>query len=90
MGLVEALHDVKSYVLSKQTPDGYYGKYVQVVDLLRSTGDLDGFCRGNAIKYIARWGRKDEIDNVDDLHKAIHYLLILIMENTNGNNQTNV
>ena len=51
----------------------YYGdKDVQVIDLLKSTGDVNAFCRGNAIKYICRSGHKD--NTVEDLEKAIVYL----------------
>jgi hypothetical protein len=29
---------------------------------------------GNAVKYISRFGRKNEADCIDDLRKAIQYL----------------
>lgn len=32
------------------------------------------FCRGNAIKYIVRAGRKDPSKEVEDLRKAVWYL----------------
>lgn len=34
-----------------------------------------GFCEGNAIKYITRYGQKG---GKEDIHKAIHYLEILL------------
>jgi hypothetical protein len=34
-----------------------------------------GWCEGNAIKYITRWHLKG---GVQDIHKAIHYLEILL------------
>ena len=65
----------------------YYGdKDVQVIDLLKSTGDVNAFCRCNAIKYIARWGVKTDETNVEDLYKAIHYIMILL-ENQKKNNE---
>tara|TARA_Y100000310_G_scaffold79066_1_gene75761 strand:+ start:2819 stop:3166 length:348 start_codon:yes stop_codon:yes gene_type:complete len=75
----EILKEVERYVRIKRTDLSYYGdKDVQVMDLLKSTGDADAFCRGNAIKYIARWGKKTDESNVEDLYKAIHYILIMI------------
>jgi hypothetical protein len=41
-----------------------------------SAAEFDGFLRGNAIKYLARAGRKG--DAVQDLKKAMHYLEKLI------------
>ena len=38
------------------------------------------FAEGNAIKYISRWGKKGDKKNMDDLHKAIHYIVILMEE----------
>ena len=47
----EILKEVERYVRIKRTDLSYYGdKDVQVMDLLKSTGDADAFCRGNAIK----------------------------------------
>jgi hypothetical protein len=41
-----------------------------------SAAEFEGFLRGNAIKYLARAGRKG--DAVQDLKKAMHYLEKLI------------
>lgn len=32
------------------------------------------FCRGNAVKYIARAGKKDPHKEIEDLEKAVWYL----------------
>ena len=32
------------------------------------------FCRGNAVKYIARAGKKDPNKEIEDLEKAVWYL----------------
>jgi hypothetical protein len=37
-----------------------------------------GFCLGNAVKYIARAGKKDQTREVEDLKKAAWYLQRLI------------
>ena len=51
-------------------PDHYtFGKY-EVIDVIEDWG-LD-FCRANALKYIARAGRKE--NEVQDLKKAVWYL----------------
>tara|TARA_R110000796_G_scaffold176805_1_gene293688 strand:+ start:1696 stop:1953 length:258 start_codon:yes stop_codon:yes gene_type:complete len=34
-----------------------------------------GFCEGNVIKYVSRWGAKN---GIEDLKKARHYLDLLI------------
>ena len=44
----------------------------EVIDVIESW-DLN-FSLGNAIKYIARAGRKDENLNVQDLEKALWYI----------------
>ncbi len=38
--------------------------------------EFEGFLRGNAIKYLARAGRKD--DGLQDLKKALHYIEKLV------------
>ncbi len=86
--LNKLLSDIENYVKQKEG-GGYYGKSVQVVDLLKSTNDFEGFCRGSVIKYVSRWGRKSEKENELDLFKAIHYIILLLLENENADNETN-
>lgn len=45
--------------------------------------DLD-FCLGNAVKYIARAGKKDPEKFVEDLEKARFYLGLKIEQISNG------
>jgi hypothetical protein len=55
-------------------PPHYQGK-VECIDAIEAALGNDGFvacCRGNAIKYIYRAGRKG--DSVEDLRKAAWYL----------------
>ena len=82
------LSEINEYVRDK-TMGGYYGENVQVVDLLKSTGDFESFCRGSIIKYVARWGRKGEKKNVLDLYKSIHYIILLLLECENETGKTN-
>ena len=51
-------------------PEHYQGNKFEVIDIIE---DYDlGFCLGNAVKYILRAGKKDDI--VQDINKAIWYL----------------
>jgi hypothetical protein len=51
-------------------PDHYTRFPVEVIDI---TEHLN-FCRGNAVKYIARAGAKDPAKEIEDLQKAAWYL----------------
>ena len=75
--------DVVDYI-NKVVESGNYGNKIQVIDLLESTGDLEGFCKGNAIKYVARYGKKTDSSDLTDLYKAIHYIILMIMEKKNA------
>lgn len=44
---------------------------LQPIDLIAEMGDMEPFCRGNVIKYTARYMKKNSLD---DLHKAKTYL----------------
>ncbi|NBS69170.1 DUF3310 domain-containing protein [bacterium] len=50
----------------------HYGSSWKVGDFIRE--QQLSFHLGNAIKYIARCGKKPTADPIDDLTKAIHYL----------------
>ena len=69
--------EVTEYILST------YGKHyaldngVQALDLIFSVGHGKAYCASNAIKYYARYGRKNGF-NRDDLLKAIHYGVLLL------------
>ena len=54
------------------TKDGF-----QVQDMLRHLGIDKDFCQANAIKYLARFGKKSG-RNRKDLSKAIHYIILLM------------
>jgi len=54
----------------------------QVQDMLRHLGIDKDFCQANAIKYIARYGKKNG-KNRKDLLKAIHYIILLISSEDN-------
>ena len=54
----------------------------QVQDMLRHLGIDKDFCQANAIKYIARYGKKNG-KNRKDLLKAIHYIILLMSSEDN-------
>ena len=58
-------------------PEHYTSGRTEVIDVIEDyTGviSLLGFCRGNAIKYILRAGKKDKDKVIEDLEKAVWYL----------------
>lgn len=56
--------------MSAISPDHYQFGAAQVIDITEHMS----FCRGNAIKYLARAGRKDPATEVEDLLKAAWYV----------------
>lgn len=45
------------------------------IEVIEAIEDWDlGFCLGNAVKYIARAGKKDPNKTIEDLEKAVWYI----------------
>jgi len=63
------------------TYDQHYvgNKDIQTVDFWHSLGSLDTTARDNAIKYLARYGKKGG-KNRKDLIKAIHYIILMMWD----------
>lgn len=55
-------------------PSYYNTGQIEVIDAIESWGFGEGFNKGNAIKYIARAGRKNKETEIEDLRKAMTYL----------------
>lgn len=55
-------------------PTHYNAGGIEVIDAIEAWGFGEGFNRGNAIKYIARAGRKNPDTEVEDLKKAAWYI----------------
>ena len=55
-------------------PSHYNSGKIEVIDAIEDWGFGEGFNRGNAIKYIARAGKKDKEKEVEDLQKAVWYI----------------
>lgn len=53
-------------------PPHYTDGKIEVIDFIEDKGL--NFHRGNAVKYIARAGKKDKSKEVEDLKKAVWYL----------------
>lgn len=71
------LNDLASYI--DGTYDQHYvgNKEIQTVDFWESLGSLDTTARDTAIKYLARYGKKNG-KNRKDLLKALHYIVLMI------------
>ena len=81
------LKEVGDYI--KSTYGEHYAQVkegVQVQDLLRSVGIDKDFCQANAIKYLARFGKKAG-RNRADLLKAMHYIVLLMDSEDNSNHK---
>tara|TARA_B100001094_G_scaffold174924_1_gene169102 strand:+ start:427 stop:702 length:276 start_codon:yes stop_codon:yes gene_type:complete len=81
------LKEVGDYI--KSTYGEHYAQVkegVQVQDLLRSCGIDKDFCQANAIKYLARFGKKQG-RNRADLLKAMHYIVLLMDSEDNSNHK---
>ena len=53
-------------------PAHYTDGKIEVIDYIQDK--CFNFCRGNAIKYISRAGKKDKAKEIEDLQKAVWYL----------------
>ena len=56
-------------------PDHYKAGGIEAIDYIQaklSPEEFAGYCRGNALKYISRAGRKDSVEQ--EVRKAIWYL----------------
>lgn len=67
-------------------PSHYNDGKIEVIDFIEDK-NLN-FHRGNAVKYIARAGKKDKSKEVEDLKKAQWYIEREIKK-LEGNNDTN-
>ena len=48
---------------------------IECIEAIEAMGQLEGFCKGNIVKYLWRAGRKEgDASYLQDLVKARHYL----------------
>ena len=75
----EILEKLNEYIMST-----YSAHYVseknaedfQIQDLFSHIGIAEEFCRGAALKYLVRFGKKDG-KNKKDLLKTLHYVVLM-------------
>lgn len=78
----EDAHEVKDDPVNH--PSHYTDGKIEVISFIEDKGLIEGFCKGNAIKYISRAGKKEsaalQIDEkeIQDIKKARWYLDYLI------------
>tara|TARA_B100000214_G_C23772262_1_gene537313 strand:+ start:339 stop:554 length:216 start_codon:yes stop_codon:yes gene_type:complete len=63
-------------------PNHYNSGSLEVIEVIDDAGLGEGFCLGNALKYILRARHKENY--VEDLEKAKWYLDYLIQRKNNG------
>ena len=66
----DALEPTAEMIDPVNSPSHYTQYPVEVIELTEHMN----FCRGNAVKYIARAGLKDPNKELEDLHKARWYI----------------
>ena len=83
----ESLKEIENYIESTYDQHYVWKNGVQTLDLLHAIGISEEVCQGNVIKYLARWGKKNDF-NRTDLVKAAHYIILMMYfsENNNGEN----
>ena len=69
---LDKAHDVDKLKEAINHPAHYADGKIEVIDFIEDK--KLGFCLGNAIKYIARAGKKDKSKEAEDIKKAIWYL----------------
>ena len=74
---LEILKEIETYIQSTYG-EHYVGRdEFQIQDLLHSIDVAVPFCQGNAMKYLARFGKKKGRNRLD-LLKAVHYIILLM------------
>ena len=63
-------------------PDHYNSGQYEAIDVIDDAGFGEGFCLGNALKYILRAKHKENY--IEDIKKAKWYLEYLIQRIDNG------
>ena len=71
----EILKHLEEYIESTYSQHYTKGDF-QIQDLFENIGIAEEFCRGAAIKYLVRFGKK-EGKNSKDLLKCMHYIVLM-------------
>ena len=59
-----------------KTYSNHYSGGIQVVEYIMSNAETLDYLKGNAIKYIHRYGKKNGNNN-EDLCKAVHFIMMM-------------
>lgn len=59
-----------------KTYSNHYSGGIQVVEYIMSNAETLDYLKGNAIKYIHRYGKKNGNNN-EDLFKAVHFIIMM-------------
>jgi len=77
----ELIKEIQSYI-DKTYGQHYTQNKIQTTEFIMDCGQGHGFCAGNAIKYIQRYGKKAGY-NRDDLMKVVHYAILMLFWHDN-------
>lgn len=61
----------------KATYSKHYGGIIQPVEFIMSNATTLDYLKGNVIKYIYRFGKKNG-SNPEDLYKAVHFMMMML------------
>jgi hypothetical protein len=83
------LEEFKTYIDSTYTQhySGKEGNKIQVTEFIMEHCENYDWLKGNVIKYIARYGKKDG-KNRKDILKALHYALLMLYYDDRDNIDT--
>lgn len=70
----EFLKLLKDHIDSTYTT--HYGGKIQPVEFIMSNAETLDYLKGNVVKYIYRYGKKNGA-NIADLMKAIHFIMMM-------------
>ena len=73
----DSLNKIIKYINSTYNQHYVGNGEIQTVDFWESLGSLETTSRDTAIKYLARYGKKNG-RNEKDLLKAIHYIILMM------------
>ncbi len=71
----EIIKHLEEYIESTYSQHYTKGDF-QIQDVFENIGIAEEFCRGAAIKYLIRFGKKNG-KNSKDLLKCLHYLILM-------------
>lgn len=78
----KSLKELKEYIDNTYNEHYSRNKY-QATEFVIDAGHGEGFCVGNCMKYLQRYGKKDG-KNRKDILKVIHYAIILLFIHDSG------